>query len=189
MERALVIPILTTLLTVAAGPAHGGDMLAPGDRFPTFELEAHDGSTINSGALAGQTFLLFFYPKAETPGCTKEACRLRDSWTDLRELGVTVLGVSYDTPESNRRFAEKHRLPFPLLSDRSRELASAVGATRLLLPVPKRISYLIGPDGVVLKAYPSVSPSDHADHVLHDLEEMRQAGLSDARSTRRPDAE
>lgn len=162
-------------------------MLAPGDRFPTFELEAQDGSRIDSGTLAGQTFLLFFYPKADTPGCTKEACRLRDSWTDLRELGVTVLGVSYDTPESNRRFAEKHRLPFPLLSDRSRELASAVGAARLLLPVPKRISYLIGPDGLVVRAYPSVSPSDHADHVLRDLEELRRSGKSATTAVNRPD--
>lgn len=175
-----MIPVLMAALAVAASPAFGGDMLAPGDRFPSFELEAQDGSRIGSGALAGTTYLLFFYPKADTPGCTKEACRLRDSWADLRELGVKVLGVSYDSPGANRRFAEKHRLPFPLLSDRSRELASAVGATRLLLPVPKRLSYLIGSDGVVLKAYPSVSPTDHADEVLRDLEALLQPGKAAA---------
>ena len=148
-------------------------MLSPGASFPEFELAAHDGSTVRSVDLAGTTYLLYFYPKAGTPGCTREACQLRDSWSTLQDLGVTVLGVSYDTAEANRRFAETHRLPFLLLSDRSRELAAAAGAQRLLLPVPKRISYLVGPDGAVLRAYPSVSPAEHAEQVMADLRDLR----------------
>jgi peroxiredoxin Q/BCP len=85
---------------------------------------------------------------------------------------VTVVGVSYDKPETNRGWAEKNDLPFKLLSDRDRELAGAVGAERALLPVPKRISYLVGADGVVLVAYPDVKPSAHAAEVLADLERL-----------------
>jgi peroxiredoxin Q/BCP len=96
----------------------------------------------------------------------------------LEELGVDVLGVSYDTPEKNRSFAETNRLPFVLLSDSDLTLAMGVGADRLLLPLPKRISYLIGADGTIIKAYPSVSPAKHADEVITDyrayLENQKQ---------------
>lgn len=81
---------------------------------------------------------------------------------------MKVYGVSYDTPEVNRAFAAKNNLPFLLLSDRDRSLAKRVGASRALLPVPKRISYLVGPAGTILKAYPSVSPSTHAAEVVED---------------------
>jgi peroxiredoxin Q/BCP len=97
-----------------------------------------------------------------------EANRLRDSWNELQELGIEVLGVSYDSPEKNRKFAEKNNLPFRLLSDRDHELAKAVGAARSLVPLAKRISYLVGPDGKVLEAYPKVDPSTHAEEVLED---------------------
>jgi peroxiredoxin Q/BCP len=83
-----------------------------------------------------------------------------------------VVGVSYDTPDSNRGWAEKNGLPFKLLSDREHSLAGAVGATRALLPVPKRISYLIGADGTVLVAYPTVDPGRHASEVLADLDRL-----------------
>ena len=151
-------------------------MLNSGDRFVDFELAAHDGSVLRASDLAGTPFLIYFYPKADTPGCTKEACRLRDSWSELTDVGLRVYGVSYDPPESNARFAARHDLPFLLLSDSDRDLARRVGAERALLPVPKRISYLVGADGTVLKAYPSVKPSDHADEVLADFRELTAAG-------------
>ena len=97
-----------------------------------------------------------------------EANQLRDSWNDLEELGIAVLGVSFDSPEKNRKFAEKNGLPFQLLSDGDHELAKSVGASRTLIPYAKRISYLVGPDGRVLKAYPKVDPSTHASEVLED---------------------
>jgi peroxiredoxin Q/BCP len=85
---------------------------------------------------------------------------------------LAVYGVSYDTPEDNAAFADKYRLPFLLLSDSSKELARQVGAARALLPMPKRISYLVGGDGTILKAYPSVSPADHATEVLADFRQL-----------------
>jgi peroxiredoxin Q/BCP len=151
-------------------------MLDTGDRFVDFELEAHDGSVVRASDLAGAPFLIYFYPKADTPGCTKEACQLRDAWSELTGVGLAVFGVSYDSPNSNARFAARHGLPFLLLSDSERELARSVGAERALLPVPKRISYLVGPDQTVLKAYPSVKPGTHADEVLADFRELTAAG-------------
>lgn len=147
-------------------------MLQAGDRFPDFELEAHDGSTVSSTTLEGTPYLIYYYPKADTPGCTKEACAFRDSWPEVQAAGLKVFGVSYDTPKDNAKFADKYNLQFPLLSDTDKELASQVGAQRALLPVPKRISYLVGADGAVLKAYPDVKPADHAGEVLTDFEQL-----------------
>ena len=85
---------------------------------------------------------------------------------------MNVVGVSYDKPETNREWAEKNSLPFKLLSDRDKTLAKQVGAARSMIPVPKRISYLIGADGMVLVAYPDVKPGEHAEEVLADLERL-----------------
>lgn len=179
--RSTLVPTIMLAATALAAAAQGGQMLKPGDPFPTFELTAHDGSVVRSEDLAGKPYLIYFYPKADTPGCTKEACAFRDSWDDVKAAGLTVLGVSYDSPESNRKFAEKYHLPFLLLSDRDRALAKKVGAARALIPVPKRISYLVGPDGRVVKAYPDVSPSKHAGEVLTDV---RDAGLAPEPATK-----
>jgi peroxiredoxin Q/BCP len=162
------IGLLTT--TIAAG----GDMLETGDAFPAFSLTAHDGSTVSSEGLAGQPYLVYYYPKADTPGCTKEACAFRDRWEDVQQAGLAVYGVSFDKPDKNAAFAKKYGLQFLLLSDIDRELAAEVGAKSAFLPVPKRISYLVGADGSVLKAYPKVSPSNHAGEVLADLEALTE---------------
>ena len=148
-------------------------MLEPGNPFPKFSLTAHDGSTVASDDLAGSPYLVYFYPKADTPGCTKEACTFRDSWDAVQAAGLQVFGVSYDSPKNNQKFADRYHLQFLLLSDSDRGLAKAVGASSILLPVPKRISYLVGADGTVLKAYPKVSPAAHAAEVLADLEAIR----------------
>lgn len=148
-------------------------MIAVGERFPSFDLEAHDGGRVSSASLAGRPYLLFFYPKADTPGCTRQACALRDHWRELEAAGLTVFGVSYDKPESNHAFAERRRLPFRLLSDRGGRLARQVYAHRAFLPVPKRVSYLVGPAGKVLEAYPAVSPVGHAEEVLRDWQRLQ----------------
>jgi len=177
--RATLTAVLTIVAVACAIPVTAGDeeagMLMAGDRFVDFELEAHDGTVVRSSDLEGTAYLLYFYPKADTPGCTKEACELRDAWTELSDLRLEVFGVSYDTPEENAKFAEKYRLPFRLLSDTDRGLAKRVGAARALLPVPKRISYLVGADGTVLKAYPSVDPKTHDDEVLADFRALSSA--------------
>jgi peroxiredoxin Q/BCP len=171
LNRAVM---LVAAACCAAGVAVGGEMIEAGAPFPEFSLTAHDGSIVASDDLAGSPYLLYFYPKADTPGCTKEACAFRDSWAGVQTAGLRVFGVSYDKPETNRKFAEKYGLQFLLLSDRDKTLAEAAGAKTPLIPVPKRISYLVGADGAVLKAYPKVDPSGHAAEVLADLEALTE---------------
>lgn len=105
-----------------------------------------------------------------------EANQLRDSWTELEELGIAVLGISYDSPQKNRAFAEKNNLPFLLLSDSNHDMAKAVGASRAVMPFAKRVSYLVAADGKVLKAYPKVDPSTHAREVLDDYKAFISIG-------------
>ncbi|MGC8916319.1 MAG: peroxiredoxin [Thermoanaerobaculum sp.] len=148
----------------AAGP------LPEGSVFPAWELVDQFGRKVSSKELAGKTYLIWFYPKAGTPGCTKEGCELRDNFEEFKKLGVQVVGVSFDTPEENAAFAARHRFPFPLLSDSRRELAVKVGAADTPEQgYPRRISYLVGADGRVLKVYPQVNPERHAREVLADL--------------------
>ena len=161
-------------LAALAVPVLGGNMLEPGMPFPKFTLTAQDGSTVSSEALHGSYYLIYFYPKADTPGCTKEACAFRDSWPAVEAAGLKVYGVSYDTPKANLAFADKYHLPFLLLSDSDHALAKQVGAARAVVPVPKRISYLVGPDGKVVKAYPDVTPNTHAKEVLADFTKLRK---------------
>jgi len=147
-------------------------LLEPGSEFPKFDLEAHDGSRVRLTDLAGRKVLLFYYPKADTPGCTKEACAFRDAWGELKAAGVAIYGISFDKPNGNAHFADKYGLPFLLLTDAGKAIAKQVGATGLLMPVPKRISYLLDENGNVLKAYPTVRPVGHAEEVLADVEAL-----------------
>ena len=151
-------------------------MIAAGEPFPDFRLDAHDGSTVGATELRGHPYLLYFYPKAETPVCTREACSFRDAWEELRAAGVEVLGVSFDSPAANRAFAEHHGLPFRLLTDRGGHLARAAGAKMPLLPLPWRISYLVGADGRVHKAYPQIDPRRHPREVLQDARTLAEKG-------------
>jgi thioredoxin-dependent peroxiredoxin len=156
-----------------AGTATAG-MLKPGDAFPAWKLQDQAGQEVSSAQLAGKTYLLWFFPKALSPGCTKEGCTLRDNYTGFEKAGVQVLGVSFDEPADNAKFVAKDHFPFRLLSDTDKKLAVEVGAadsTKRLWA--RRISYLVGPDGKVLEAYPDVSPAKHATQVLADLARLQ----------------
>jgi peroxiredoxin Q/BCP len=110
-----------------------------------------------------------------TPGCTTEGRQLRDRFADFQKRGVEVLGVSFDTPEKNAEFVRAEEVPFRLLSDRDHQLALAVGAARSAeQPAAARISYLVGPDGRVRRAYGEVSPGSHAGQVLDDFDAASQ---------------
>jgi len=169
--------ILATLVAVAVlGVAAVGDakMLAVGDAFPAWKLADQNGKPLSSSELTGKTYLMWFYPKAMTPGCTAEGQALRDEFASFRAKGVEILGVSFDEPSANAAFVAAEGLPFPLLSDRERTLAVAVGAADAPdQPAARRISYLVGPDGTVVRAYESVTPASHAGQVLKDLGETK----------------
>ncbi|HXC52408.1 MAG TPA: peroxiredoxin [Candidatus Limnocylindrales bacterium] len=156
------------LALLGAGAAHAG-MLSPGASMPHFELRDQEGRMVSSNDLAGKRYLLWFYPKAMTPGCTIEAKSLRDNYSTLEKAGVVVLGVSFDEPASNKQFVAAEALPFRLLSDTDRKLAVAVGAAESTdAKTARRISYLVGADGKIEKAYDNVDPNVHAGQVVSD---------------------
>jgi len=156
------------LLLVTAGSVAAA-MLSPGDEMPAWSLSDQTGATVESGDLRGKTYLLWFYPKAQTPGCTLEGQTLRDQYDEFAARGVEILGVSFDSPEANAAFVAAESFPFRLLSDDG-SLAYSVGAAEPSGPkYAKRISYLVGPDGKVVRAYGTVVPGEHAGQVLGDL--------------------
>ena len=151
-------------------------MIKPGEPAPPFSLTDAAGKRVSLEDLAGRDVVIYFYPKDDTPGCTKEACGFRDALAELRELGVEVLGVSPDSAESHTRFAEKYRLPFRLLSDPDKRVMETYGAWgekslygRKTTGVI-RSTVWIGPDGRVRRHWPRVSDAEkHPAQVLAAL--------------------
>ena len=153
-------------------------MLEIGTKAPGFSLADQDNANHSLADYAGKYVLLYFYPKDDTPGCTKEACAIADVYNDFNRLGLQVLGVSKDTPASHKKFAQKYNLPFALLSDTELEVAKAYDAWQEKSMYGKsfmgvsRISYLIDPEGRISRVYPKVDPASHALEILKDLKEM-----------------
>src|SRR5215210_803189 len=141
--------------------------LAQGEQFPDVNFITEDNRTLSTGSLMGQKTVLYFYPKDDTPGCTKEACAFRDRMGDYEQAGIQVYGVSLDSPESHRRFREKHSLNFPLLTDEGGRASEALGVLGDR-GYAKRVTFLLDSDGKITKAYPEVSPETHADDILKD---------------------
>ena len=150
--------------------ADAPQLLKVGDPFPTWSMRDHTGAVVTSASLAGKPYLLWYYPKAQTPGCTAEGRGLRDRFGDFRDKKVEIVGVSFDEPASNAAFVQAESFPFRLLSDSDRALANAVGAVASKdAPVARRVSYLVGPDGKVQQVYGEVTPATHAADVISDL--------------------
>ena len=136
-----------------------------------FSLPDQNGNLHSLSDYLGKWVVVYFYPKDDTPGCTKEACAIRDDYSDFKKLGVKVLGISKDSPESHKKFEKKYDLPFILLSDIDKKIIKKYGATKKFFNniVTKRVSYLIGKDGKILKVYPKVDPTTHALEILEDV--------------------
>ncbi len=143
-----------------------------GQKLPEVEFVAEDGEKIPAGDLAGEKTVLYFYPKDDTPGCTKEACAFRDRMADYEQAGIRVYGVSLDSPESHRRFREKHNLNFPLLTDERGRASEALGVLREGGEMANRVTFLLDPGGTVVRVYPEVSPETHADEILEDADSI-----------------
>ena len=151
-------------------------MLEPGDQAPPFTLPDPSGKQVSLKDFPGRNVILYFYPRDDTPGCTKEACGFRDAWTDLQDLGVAVLGVSSDDAASHTKFAAKYRLPFTLLSDPDHRVMSAYGAYGPKTMYGRktvgtiRSTVWIGPDGRVRRHWARVAnAAEHPDQVLAAL--------------------
>lgn len=143
-----------------------------GQPLPEIDLTAEDGSRVGPGDLAGQKTVLYFYPKDDTPGCTKEACAFRDRMTDYHEADIRVYGVSLDSPDSHREFRDKYGLNFPLLTDEGGRAAESLGIMNEEKGYTRRVTFLLSPDGSIAKVYPEVSPETHADEILEDAREI-----------------
>jgi thioredoxin-dependent peroxiredoxin len=152
-------------------------MLAPGVKAPDFSLAADDGTTVTLKALKGRKVVLYFYPKDDTSGCTKEACGFRDRWTDVKQAGAIVLGVSPDAVTSHQKFKQKYQLPFPLLADPDHLVAEAYGAWGEKSMYGKkykgilRTTFLIDGEGRIARVFEKVKPEGHAAEVLAALSE------------------
>lgn len=139
--------------------------LGVGAQAPDFSLPDQDGNVQSLASYRGKKVALYFYPKDNTPGCTKEACSLRDGYADLNAHGIAVLGVSHDSVASHQAFAKEHTLPFTLLSDSNKEVSSLYGA-KGWFGMTKRITYLIDEEGMIIKVLNDIDVRDHAQQIL-----------------------
>ena len=150
--------------------------LEAGDKAPNFQFTENE--TLYSLEGLEQPCLLYFYPKDDTPGCTKEACAIRDAWGEFAQAGLKVVGASQDDEGSHSKFQDKYELPFPLIADTELKLAQAYGVYGEKKFMGRtydgihRMSFLIGSDGTIIKAYHKVKPDLHASQVLADLAEL-----------------
>jgi len=150
-----------------------------GDRAPQFALADKKNKIHKLSDYAGSWVLIYFYPKDFTPGCTSQACSLRDSFPNFKSLNIKVLGISTDSVESHRQFSEKYKLPFTILSDSGKKAVNLYGVWGLKKFLgrefwgTKRTSFLINPEGKIVKIYEGVKPATHAQEVLKDLQEIK----------------
>lgn len=149
--------------------------LKEGDVAPDFSAMTNGGGTISLAQLKGKNVILYFYPKDDTSGCTKEACAFRDEFPEFKKRGVVVLGVSTDSLKSHDKFVKKYRLPFALLADEEKKIVGAYGVWgqktfwgRKYMGT-HRVTFLIAPDGRIRKIWPDVKPEEHVKEVLDFL--------------------
>jgi peroxiredoxin Q/BCP len=169
---ALRLGVISLLVSVAAcsgsvkRPDGGVGLLPVGASAPDLNAVDANGHTVRLSEMRGHAAVVYFYPKDETPGCTKEACAFRDAWAKYQAAGVAIVGVSRDSEESHKAFREHHHLPFPLASDPEGNAQRAYGVPNGLFGITSRVSFLVGPDGAILRVWPDVDPALHADDVL-----------------------
>jgi len=144
-----------------------------GDKAPDFEGPTSDGGRLGLKDFVGKkNVVLYFYPKDDTPGCTKEACSFRDNLQSVRKLGAEVIGVSLDTVESHKKFASKYSLPFPLISDKEKRIAEAYGVLKDTGTSASRVTFIIDKTGKVAKIFPKVDVTLHTDEVVEALKAL-----------------
>lgn len=148
------------------------DTLKPGDKVPNFKVNDQDGNSINSEDYLGKKWVVFFYPKASTPGCTAEVCNLRDNYEELKKQGYELLGVSADSEKRQKNFREKHKLPFPLLADENKEVINGFGVWGPKKFMGKtydgihRTTFVMDETGTIERVIDKVKTKDHAAQIL-----------------------
>ncbi|HOJ99881.1 MAG TPA: thioredoxin-dependent thiol peroxidase [Termitinemataceae bacterium] len=154
-------------------------MLVVGTEAPSFTLPDEEGNLHSLSDFKGKWVVLYFYPKDNTPGCTTEACSVRDVYDALLAQGAVVIGISKDSPQSHKKFKQKYNLPFYLLSDESTQTMQTYGAWGEKTMYGKKVmgtircTYIIGPDGIIRKVFPKVQPEGHGEEVLNFLKNSK----------------
>jgi len=147
------------------------------DKAPEFTLPDQNGKEVSLNSLRGKYVVLFFYPRADTPGCTIEACEFRDSYKKIQQTGALILGISPDEPKDQKKFEEKFSLPFPLLGDADKKVCNAYGVMQEKNMYGKKVmgvartTFIIGPEGNIKHIFYKVKPEGHAEEVLAYLKE------------------
>jgi peroxiredoxin Q/BCP len=170
MRAALLAPALIAVALVlapacATSAGGGSQLLTVGSAAPAFSAPDQTGTVRSLAELGGRPAVLFFYPKDGTPGCTAEACAFRNAWQRYEKAGVAVVGISTDDVAAHAAFAQQHQLPFPLLADTDAAIARAYGVD-VTFRMAKRVSFLVGADGKIVRVFPDVDPGVHAEEVL-----------------------
>ena len=152
--------------------------IAPGTQAPNFKIPNQDGKMVQLSDYRGKYVLLYFYPKDETPGCTAQACTLRDQYDAIKAENAVVFGISRQSAESHKKFIAHHKLPFDLLVDSDGAVGKSMGVGSMpIVGFSDRDSILIGPDGKVIRFYENVDPVKHAGEVLADLKKSRASEI------------
>lgn len=148
--------------------------LKEGDIIPNFKAKTQSGEKFELSNYIGKLLVIYFYPKDNTPGCTTQACSFRDQYQDFQDLGAEVIGISGDSEESHEKFAQKHNLPFILLSDGKRKLRTLFGVpTHFFGLLPGRVTYIIDKEGKVVSVFNSVKADIHIEHALKIVRNMK----------------
>ena len=171
------VSLSLVLLLFCSFTANAGQP-AEGELAPDFRLQDQNNKWHTRDGFRGNWVALYFYPKADTPGCTTESCAFRDDIFKFKKMGVKVVGVSLDDVESQKAFAEKYHLPFPLLSDAKQEMAKAYGVfkNRGVMKYAKRETFILNPEGKIAKHYAKVDPDKHSAQVLSDVKKLASVG-------------
>jgi thioredoxin-dependent peroxiredoxin len=178
MSKVLSALFLASLLPAIVGcgatkrPDGGEGLLQAGATPPDLSAVDQQGKSHSLSEERGHPVIVYFYPKDNTPGCTKEACAFRDSWERYQKAGVQVFGVSSDDQKSHEQFAKEQKLPFPILADTDQTWIKAFGVSTKL-GMASRVSFLVDKTGKVSKVYPDVDPGTHADEVLKDATALK----------------
>jgi len=173
MMKTIVVLLLALAMTPVA--AFAADMPKVGDKAPDFSVPASDGTTLHLKDVIGKgNIILYFYPKDDTPGCTKEACGIRDTFDEFKGLKATVFGVSFDTVESHKNFIAKYKLPFVLLADTDKSVAKLYGVADNSSRFASRATFVIDKTGKIVFVDPKVNPATHAAELRTVLKGLPQ---------------
>jgi peroxiredoxin Q/BCP len=173
----MIVRLVKTLMVLTMFNLANAESLTLGQLAPDFELLDQSGNVHSLQKYRGQWVILYFYPKNDTPGCTKEACAFRDEYKTITAKNAQVLGVSVDDQDSHKKFTEKYSLPFPLLADTDGEVAKQYGSLRSLgfIKLAKRHSFIINPEGEIAVIYRDVNPDNHSQEVLDDIGRLQSS--------------